>query len=145
MKIEFTVPGQPVAKARPRFARRGNFVTTYTPEKTANYETTVKIFASAAMVGHAPINRPVCMMVNIYMQIPASWSKRKQFLANCGMVAATKKPDADNILKILKDACNGIVWVDDAQVIEIHLYKRYSDTPRAEVVIEEFSDAIQSA
>ena len=35
MKIEFTVPGIPVGKGRPRFKKDGN---TYTPQKTQDYE-----------------------------------------------------------------------------------------------------------
>ena len=33
-----------------------------------------------------------------------------------GRVPKTTKPDADNFLKAVLDACKGIVWVDDAQV-----------------------------
>ena len=49
MQIMFTVYGNPVAKGRPRFAKRGNFVQTYTPEKTKTYETEVAMMAKAAM------------------------------------------------------------------------------------------------
>jgi Holliday junction resolvase RusA-like endonuclease len=47
--ISFTIPGEPVAKGRAKFARRGNFVTTYTPDKTARYENLVKLAAQQAM------------------------------------------------------------------------------------------------
>jgi Holliday junction resolvase RusA-like endonuclease len=39
-----------------------------------------------------------------------------------------KKPDLDNLLKLLKDACNGIVWMDDSQVV-IMIAKKVYETP----------------
>jgi len=69
------------------------------------------------------------------MQIPASWSKKRRALAIAGEIWATKKPDADNVLKGLKDGCNGIVWKDDAQVICIELWKTYGEMPMAFVRI----------
>lgn len=135
----FTVPGQPVAKGRARFARRGNFVTTYTPEPTARYENLVKVAAAEAMKGAAPMQGPIRLGVSILLQIPASWSKRKQAQAIDGLVAATKKPDADNVLKAVKDGMNGVVYLDDAQAVEIRLVKRYAAVPGVSVVAEELA------
>jgi len=135
--IEFIVPGQPVPKGRPKFARRGKGVVAYTPAKTAAYETLVQHVAAAAMVGRAPTARPVKLVVNLAMQVPASWSKKRRAMAIAGEIRATKKPDADNVLKGLKDGCNGIVWNDDAQVICIELWKAYDQNPRATVAVIE--------
>lgn len=44
MKIEFTVPGAPVGKGRPRFMKNGH---TYTPQKTRDYEGKVVQFPAA--------------------------------------------------------------------------------------------------
>lgn len=135
--IDFTIPGQPVAKGRPKFARRGNHVTAYTPEKTQSYENLVKLAASQAMAGGQPYVGPVQLDVYLGMQIPASWSKLRQRSASNGRIAATKKPDADNVLKAIKDGCNGIVWRDDAQVVQLSVRKCYDLTPRAIVCIRE--------
>lgn len=132
-RIQFIVPGQPVAKARPKFARQGNFVTTYTPAKTQSYENLVKLAASQAMAGIEPSAEPLALEVHLHMQVPASWSNKKRLLAIQGHILPTKKPDADNVLKGLKDGCNGIVWRDDAQVVEVLLRKRYAETPSAVV------------
>jgi len=133
--IEFLIPGQPVAKSRPKFARRGNFTTTYTPEKTVNYETLVKLAAADAMAGTAPIAGPVRLQLVINLQIPQSWSKKRQAMAESGQIAATKKPDADNVLKAVKDGMNGIVYHDDAQAVELAISKRYSTLPGVRVVV----------
>lgn len=135
--IEFIIPGQPVAKGRPKFARRGAHVVAYTPEKTASYESLVKLAASRAMAGAEPSAAPIDLVVELRLQIPASWSGKRRALAESGVIYATKKPDADNVLKGIKDGCNGIVWRDDAQVVRVMLEKRYSAMPRALVRVIE--------
>lgn len=137
MKIDFCIPGQPVAKGRPRFARRGANMVAYTDAKTASYENLVKIAATAIMAGREPSAAPIALFIELNMQIPASWSAKRRAAAAAGAICATKKPDADNILKGIKDGCNGIIWRDDAQVVRIHLSKRYSDRPQALVRILE--------
>ena len=135
--IAFTIPGQPVAKGRPKFARRGAHVVAYTPAKTASYENLVKLAAATAMRGIEPSARPVALSVTLNLQIPASWSNKRRAAAAAGTICATKKPDADNVLKGIKDGCNGIVWADDAQVVRIMIEKRYSETPSAVVHVVE--------
>lgn len=133
--IEFTIPGQPVAKGRPKFARRGANVVAYTPAKTASYENLVKIAATLAMAGQPPTDGPVHLAVSLALQVPASWSAKRRALALAGSIRATKKPDADNVLKGIKDGCNGIVWCDDAQVVRIVLSKDYGAVPGALVTV----------
>ena len=128
--ISFVVPGTPVGKGRPKFARRGNFVTTYTPEKTANYENLVKVKAEEAMRGRTPIDGAVGVEIVLLITPPASWSQKKKRAALAGEVFPTSKPDCDNVLKGLMDACNEIVWKDDKQVVDVAVSKRYS--PKAE-------------
>lgn len=136
-RVVFAIPGQPVAKGRPKFARQGSFVRTYTPEKTATYENLVKLAATQAMSGRPPIEGPVELWLDINLQIPPSWSKKRQRDAAAGLVAATKKPDADNVLKAVKDGMNGIVWLDDAQAVEYRISKRYSTSPCVQVSVEQ--------
>ncbi len=50
-----------------------------------------------------------------------------------------KKPDLDNLLKWIKDVCNGIVWHDDGQVCQVFAEKHYSLRPATRVEIEEWS------
>lgn len=133
--IVFTIPGQPVGKGRPRFARRGNFVTTYSPEKTANYETLVKIKSSEAMTGHAKFADAVSVVISLFVSVPASWSKKKRAQALDGELKPTTKPDLDNMAKIILDGCNGIVWGDDKQAVDLSVRKRYAETPGAVVEV----------
>jgi len=49
------------------------------------------------------------------------------------------KPDIDNYIKTIFDACtrSHAVWIDDAQVCVLTTEKQYSDHPGWHVVIEE--------
>lgn len=132
--IAFVVPGTPVGKGRPKFARRGKFVTTYTPEKTANYETLVKIAAGRAMNGRALVDGAVSVHLAIYVTPPASWSQKKQREALSGQIFPTSKPDVDNVVKGIFDACNEVVWRDDKQVVDVTISKRYAT--KAEAVVQ---------
>lgn len=135
--VSFTVPGVPVGKGRPKFARRGNFVTTYTPEKTASYENLVKLAAAEAMEGRAMITGHVELNLWLHVTAPASWSKKKTAAALIGEVRPTTKPDIDNVLKAICDAMNEIVWKDDSQVVSCTVHKHYDEIAGARVVVME--------
>lgn len=134
--ITFTIPGIPVAKGRPKFARKGAFVSAYTPEKTASYENLVKVVAQQVMRGRALIDGPVSVVIWLYVSPPASWSKKKQADALASATYPTSKPDMDNVVKGIFDACNNIVWLDDKQVVDLFCGKRFAETPCAKVQVE---------
>lgn len=133
--ISFTIPGVPVAKGRPRFARRGAFVTTYSPEKTVSYENLVKIMASQSMQRNPPLESAVKVSVCLFISPPASWSKKKTDQALAHEIYPTSKPDIDNVIKGIFDAMNGIVFVDDKQVVRLNVEKCYGVTPCATVMV----------
>ena len=135
--VMYTVYGEPVGKGRPRFAKRGNFVSTYTPLKTKTYEDEIRMMAKAAMGSSEPLETPVTVAIYIRVGIPTSFSKQKRKDAIEGILKPTKKPDADNVLKCFLDAMNEIVYLDDKQVVNIHLTKVYAETPAVEIMVKE--------
>ena len=139
MFIEFTVPGEPIAKGRARAFIRCGKIGHYTPDKTANYESLVRLFASQAMGSSPLMTEAVWLTVDAYFSIPRSWPVRKQQDAEAMKIRHLKRPDLDNCVKVVEDALNGIVWVDDSQVIQIRASKHYSRIPyihiRAEQVL----------
>ena len=136
-EIQFTVPGQPVAKGRPKAARRGKFITMYTPEKTANYEGLVAHAAQVAMNGRSLVSGACSVELDIRLMIPESWSNKRKLLAMNGSIAPTKKPDIDNVEKGIFDGMNGVVWKDDVQVVQVTKRKRYADVPGVVVIVRE--------
>lgn len=142
MRINFTVRGEPKGKGRPRFSRVGNYARTYTPEETVKYEDLVKS-EYLKQCGRVKFEKGIPLSLNIsaYYTIPKSASmKRKRLMAE-GEIRPTKKPDVDNVVKIIADSLNGIAYHDDAQIVDAEIHKFYSEIPRVEVEIQEEMEA----
>ena len=112
--ITFYIPGNPQGKARPRLGRGK----VYTPKKTVDYESLIKVMAYNAMKRTPLMSGPVYAEINIYMLIPNSWSKKEKKLAEQEIRLPTVKPDLDNIIKVIFDAINGIVYIDDNNIYD---------------------------
>ena len=134
--VQFTVPGEPVGKGRPRVVRNGGITRTYTLEKTASYENLVKL-EYQRQGGRMLKDGPVKVWINADFGIPRSVSKRKREAMIGGHIRPTKKPDADNVAKIICDALNGLAWRDDSQVVMLHVEKRFAEEPEVCVTITE--------
>lgn len=135
--VTYMVYGEAVGKGRPRFARRGNFTSTYTPQKTKTYEDEIKMMASAAMGSSEPLETPITVAIYISIGIPASFSKKRYKDALENIEKPMKKPDIDNIAKCFLDAMNGIIYLDDKQVVNLHVKKVYAETPCVQVMVSE--------
>lgn len=131
--VKFTVPGNPVGKARPRMTRSGH---AYTPDKTVSYENLVKMCFIEKYTDWVPVSGEAILRLNAYYPIPKSASKKKKIDMVIGEIRPTKKPDLDNVMKAIADALNGIAYVDDSQIVTAEVRKYYDDTPRVEVVID---------
>lgn len=129
--VAFTVPGEAHGKGRPRFRRAGAFVRTYTDAKTASYEGKVRQLAAAAMDGRAPSDSAIAADILWVVGIPPSWSKRKRLDAVSGaLLPVSQRIDLDNVVKAVADACNGVVYADDRQIVRLSAAKVYGDAPR---------------
>jgi Holliday junction resolvase RusA-like endonuclease len=124
--------GEPKGKGRPRFVRRTGHA--YTPQKTASFEAMLRYEAAVAMGGRLPLEGALRVQVSAYFGVPQSWSAKKRAAALAGAIRPAKRPDLDNIAKML-DALNEVVWRDDAQVVSGLIEKLYSDRPRLRVEV----------
>lgn len=129
MIINFTIPGIPVAKGRPKFFKRGDFVGTYTPKKTGNFENLVRL--AYREVSNVVYECPVKLYAEFYFPIPSSWSKKKKEIAATEKVPCVTRPDIDNILKSVLDGLNTVAFKDDNQIHIIVAKKLYSPNPRS--------------
>lgn len=132
-RISFEIPGEPCGKGRPRFTGR----IAYTPKKTAVYENLVKLAYREKYKDFTFGTAPVVMTVEAHLSIPKSVSKKKKQQMQDGEILPTKKPDFDNIAKIIGDALNGIAYHDDSQIVGFQFLKRYDERPRVCVFIKE--------
>lgn len=82
-----------------------------------------------------PKTCPLIVNVVDHMPIPDSWSAHKKNLALYGLIKPATKPDKDNLDKFIFDVGNGILWVDDKQIVDGRTTKIYSLYPRTEVTV----------
>lgn len=134
--INFTVPGNPGVKKRPRFCRTGKFVKTYNPEENVSYENWVKLCYQQQVKHKDLFKESIKVTVHAYFDIPKAFSKVKRKNALSGLELPHNSKDVDNIAKIILDALNGIAYTDDHLITDLEVSKRYSDVPRVEVFIE---------
>ena len=73
----------------------------------------------------------------MYVEIPQSKSKKQKEKMITGEIKPIVKPDVDNVAKSILDALNGIIYLDDKQIIELNIKKIYAETSWTEVKIEE--------
>lgn len=123
--IEIVVLGEPIAKGRPRFTKEGR---AYTPARTRSFEAILRYAAEQVMGDRRPLEGPLAVEMEIVMPIAQSWPKKRQKAAREGRERPTKKPDWDNFGKVV-DACNLVVWIDDGQIVDGRVVKRYGDKP----------------
>lgn len=134
--IKLTIPGEPCAKQRPRVCKWG----TYTPAKTVNYETFIKeLFAIS---GQQKLNGPLVLTIYAYFSIPKSDSKKTRQAKLSGEILPAKKPDVDNLIKIVADALNGLAYDDDAQIVSATIKKVYGENPMVHVYVQRAMDDI---
>ena len=114
MEHTFTVYLKVRGQGRPRvdYTRRR----TYKDKQDVNYERQIReayINSGGGWFG----NKPLEMIVETYRSLPKSAPKKLTREHD------TKKPDATNVAKACEDALNGIAYVDDAQIVDIHIIK----------------------
>lgn len=131
--ISIFVPGTPVAQSRPRFARRGSFVTTYDAAPAKDYKSWVKSCAVEAMqkCGLTIIKRDVPLSLRVVIGMARPKSRPKKY------TQPTTKPDCDNVLKGLQDAMESIVYEADQQIVAVSVRKQYADAPGVIITIHE--------
>ena len=131
--MKFEVLGTVRGKGRPRFARRGSFVNTHTDDKTLSYEGEIK-YAFIQSKG-VKLDGQVGVKILIIHSPPKSASKKKQLEMLSNAIRPMKKPDVDNVAKVVCDALNKLAYNDDTQVVRLEIYKFYGEQEKLIVEI----------
>lgn len=134
--VTFHLDINPVPKGRPRFSKIGGFVRSYTPKKTSDYEAQIKTQAQAVMT-REPLETPLAAFLYFRLPIPKSYSKKRIAACLSGLERPTKKPDLDNLAKSVLDGLNGVVYLDDSQIVCLHITKVYNHNPGVDIMIRE--------
>ena len=129
-----TVEGKIKGKARPRFNTKTG--RTFTPGDTIQYENWVRLCYKEQDGRY--LEGAVRAIITIYYKVPKSYSKKRVQAIREGVEYPQKKPDSDNIAKIILDSLNKIAFDDDSQVVELKVFKRWTEElERIELELEE--------
>lgn len=136
MIYEFEVIGDIKGKARPRV----NTYTcqAYTPNSTKDYEELIKQYFKIKYPRYIPFENRVSVKVTAIFKIPKTTTKKDKILIEEGKLSPTKKPDIDNIVKIILDALNKMAFKDDNQITKLEIEKVYGEEEKILVKIEEY-------
>ena len=126
--ISIFLPVKPIGKGRPRFSSRTK--SAYTPETTRRAENAIALLVKTYMRENDLdiTEKPVAMTLTLFYK-----ANTKKVLGKFRV----KKPDLDNVIKLVADSCNGIVYIDDAQIVEIIARKVYGDEDGINLEIRE--------
>lgn len=130
----FFIAGEVQAKQRPKF--NGRFA--YTPKETVSYENLVKLQYQAQCGNYRyPDGVPLIVAIFAHIEPPQSASNIKKTRMLNQAEYPLKKPDVDNVAKIILDALNGIAYRDDKQVVTLIVKKSYAGESGVGVTISE--------
>ncbi len=123
MTVTFTIPGEPVPQMRPRVVQNKytHHIHAYTPDKCAVYAERVRLYALRHLENteFQRLTGPLEVFMTFYRSKPKSASKRDVF--------PVTRPDLSNYVKLVEDALNGLIWVDDSQIVISTLRKMYAE------------------
>lgn len=134
--VEFNVPGKPRGKERPRTVRINGMITTYTPKNTVEYE---KLVRSQYIKnnGDIQLQNAIKAEIQAIFPIPKSTSKKEKEKMLNNEIDCTKKPDCDNIGKVILDSLNEVAYHDDSQVNKLFVEKQYGEVAQVKVKLSE--------
>lgn len=124
MYVTCKIPGKPVGKGRPRVMSTGH---AYTPERTVLYENLIKVEYERQCNHRFDDNAPLTMTITVDYAPPRAATKKMREDMLKGRLQPTKKPDIDNIVKVIADALNGVAYHDDVQITELYVKKSYAE------------------
>lgn len=133
---EFEVIGDIKGKARPRV----NTYTckAYTPTDTKDYENLIKQYFKIKYPRYETLEGRIFVKIKAFFKIPKNTTKKNEEKMLKGSLSPTKKPDIDNIVKIVLDALNKMAFKDDNQITKLEVEKFYSEEEKIFVRIEEY-------
>lgn len=132
--IKLEIPESITSKARPRLGKNG----VYTPTKTKNYEYLVRQIFVYKYPKFKPLEGRIKLTIIACFELPKKRTKTTEAEMLAGIISPTKKPDIDNIAKIILDALNKFAYKDDNQITDLKVVKKYNRTPKVIIEIEEF-------
>jgi Holliday junction resolvase RusA-like endonuclease len=141
MNMKLIIPGMPIAKARPKFCRRGMHLQPYDPQddikkniKNSLYEFIHQKIHEDAQFSYEfyKINEAQALIIHFDFFFPVMSTKK---ISPWFLDYHIYKPDLDNLDKFYLDILSKEIFPDDKQVVELSSKKFFSKKPRTEINI----------
>jgi Holliday junction resolvase RusA-like endonuclease len=114
----------------------GRVAVTDANPKSKNWKQEVAHAARQAYSGEL-LDGPLCVSMRFYRVRPKGhYGATGLNSKGRSSKAPTSKPDVLKLARGVEDACTGIVWRDDAQIVSELISKDWGETARCEVTIE---------
>ena len=136
MKYEFEVPGTIKGKGRPRVNSYTGMI--YTPTTTKDYESLIEQYFILKYPKFKTIEGRLSVKITATFNIPKSTKKQDKEKMMQNEISPIKKPDIDNIVKIILDAMNKFAFKDDTQITKLNVEKIYGEEEKIQIEIEEY-------
>ena len=134
MEFRLEIPGKPIAKRRQRFSRKSGRC--YSDQGAEVEQVRAAIRQQFQRYRKTPLDEPVEVEFLFGFSPPPSWSAKKKAKAIAGVLRHAIKPDLDNLVKLVEDAMNDIVYRDDSLIDRIAgARKVYSDRDFTQLII----------
>lgn len=136
MKYEFEVPGTIKGKGRPRVNSYTGMI--YTPTTTKDYESLIEQYFILKYPKYKTLEGRLAVNIIATFNIPKSTKKSDREKMIQKEISPNKKPDIDNIVKIILDAMNKFAFKDDTQITKLSVEKIYGEEEKVHIEIEEY-------
>ena len=146
-RLIFAVPGraQPAGSKRAfpfkkKDGRLGVAVSDANPN-ARGWKERVALVASECMKGQAPWTGPLTLEISVHFLRPKSHLKKSGEVRDAAPRFPDSRPDITKLVRAIEDALNGIVWVDDAQIVMQTATKTYAPVESVAIIVEKVADA----
>jgi Holliday junction resolvase RusA-like endonuclease len=133
--VQLSVPGEPQGKQRPKATRIGKRAIIYTPKQTVNYETYIKELFAIKYPDFVLVEAVLEIELIAWLMIPTSASRKRKAMMENHELRPGKRPDVDNLIKVVMDALEKLTYKNDAQIVSAKIDKYYSNTPGLDIRI----------
>ena len=140
--MKLVIPIEPVEQQRPRIRKGGRGL--YDPKKVRDFKKEVAEYVKQQDFSKFE-DKALNVKIKFYRQVQNSISKKERELRLSDVHRPIVKPDLDNYTKSILDALNSVLWDDDAKIVHAELDKIYSEKPRIEIEVEEWSEQYGNA
>jgi Holliday junction resolvase RusA-like endonuclease len=119
----------PRGKQRPRSTIQGGRKWTYTPRETQDAEDELRMLLLTKPRRSYPAEIP--LRVSMVFTLLKAKSATRPWPTSGG----AHDPDVDQLAKLVMDAFNGMLWEDDAQIVELRALKQFGPLPGIDMTV----------